>query len=138
MACTYGLTDYGFYVSEFCGDKIADDDFFKYASKAEDYVRGMTGINLDSLSGNQLRLAKKAICAIAEMMQDEARVSSRVFSPEKTVSSETVGKHSVSYGSQSLSSSDLKYMGDRKREILQMYLGSLMKARSYPCTHRTL
>lgn len=138
MACTDGLVDYVFYISEYYGTAISDDDFLKYASRAEDYVRFVTSANLDTLNGQPLTLVKKAICAVAEVLQDEARVSSRAFSSGKTVSSETVGKHSISYGSQSLSSSDLKYLEDKKTEIIRMYLGSLLKARSYPCTHRTL
>lgn len=129
--------DYGFYKNTYLGNVIDVDDFPRLSERASEYIYGVTQGMSDKATGRNAEAVKKAVCAIAEVMVDEEKMSSKTFSAERPVSSETVGSYSVSYGSPSLSNSEVGYIETRKKEILRIYLGWMFKVRSYPCTHRT-
>lgn len=128
--------DYGFYTGVYLGDLISETDFPRLAERASEYLSGATDGASDALAGKGETQLQKATCAIAEVLQDEARMAAASFSADQRVSSETVGSHSVSYGSGGLSSAQLEYLEARKQEILLLYLGRLFRVKSYPCTHR--
>lgn len=136
--------DYDFYINKYYGDQIDSDDFQKFAERASDYVYGFT----QGLSDNVTKLktreqVQKATCAIAELLHDEYKISSKAFSSEAIISSETVGSHSVSYGNANISQEEVDYLNGKKLDALRLYLGNLpefarlFRTRSYPCTHRT-
>lgn len=128
--------DYSFYVNEYFGEAVEEEDFRRLSDRASEYICGATGGASDRVTGSNMVMIKKATCAIAEVLLDEEKLLRRSFSEDKVISSESVGSHSVSYGSPSLSSADVQCLAQRKKEILQVYLGWLFKVRSYPCTHR--
>lgn len=135
--------EYEFYANVYFGNEIAPEDFQRLSARASEYVYGMTRGLCEKVPEGNMEAVQKAVCAVAEILQDEGRMASRSFSAGKTISSETVGSHSVSYGSPSISGADLEYLENRKREVLALYLSGvpiladLFKARSFSCTHRT-
>lgn len=134
--------DYKFYTDVYYGDQISKEDFPRLSERASDYIRGVTKGISDKATGNSLESVKKAMCAIAELVQDESKMTANVFSGEQTVSSESVGSWSKSYRAVSLSSSEIEYLNNQKKEALLLYLGNLaefspiFKVRSYPCVHK--
>lgn len=136
--------DYDFYINKYYGDQIEADDFPKFAERASDYVYGYTQGLSDNVANTKTReQVQKATCAVAELLHDEYKISSKAFSSEAVISSESVGSHSVSYGSTSISQSEVGYLNGKKQDALKMYFGNLpefaklFRTRSYPCTHRT-
>lgn len=135
--------DYEFYRDVYFGDAITEDDFPQLSERASDYIRAMTQGVSDTVTGWQMEAVKKATCAIADIMQDEKRMSASAFSGDAAISSETVGSWSRTYRSTSISSAEVEYINGRKRDALLLYLGNLaafaplFKVRSYPCQHRT-
>lgn len=135
--------EYEFYANVYFGNAIKPEDFQRLSARASEYVYGMTRGLCEKVPDEDMEAVQKAVCAVAEILQDEGRMASRSFSAGKTISSETVGSHSVSYGSPSISGADLEYLENRKREVLALYLSGvpiladLFKARSFSCTHRT-
>lgn len=133
--------DYTFYTDVYYGDQISEGDFPRLSERASDYIRAVTQGISDNVTGNAEEAVKKAMCAVAEVIQDESRIISKAFSKEAAVSSETVGSWSRSYGSTSLSDTEIEYLENRKRESLLLYLGNLeefsaiFKVRSYRCLH---
>lgn len=134
--------DYTFYTEVYYGDQISEEDFPKMSELASDYIRAVTkGISDNVTNEIDITAVKKAMCAVSEVIQDEIRITSKAFSGEATVSSETVGSWSRSYGTTSLSDSEIEYLDNRKKDVLLLYLGNLLdfasifKVRSYPCLH---
>lgn len=136
------VVDYDFYANIFLGNTISPDDFFRLAARAFDYVNGKTGGIAEKVQGRDREAVQKAVCSVAEVLQDEARMSAKTFSEGAEVSSETVGSWSRSYRSASLSGNEAAYLAERKREALELYLGALpafaglFKVRSYRCGGR--
>lgn len=128
--------DYEFYTDVYYGNAISEEDFPRLAERATDYIFGITGGESDRLEGNDKAMLKKATCAIAEVMQDESHMNTAEFSTEQRVSSETVGSHSVSYGTGGVSGAAMEYIESRKKEALKIYLGHLFRVKSFPCTCR--
>lgn len=135
--------DYEFYRDVYFGNAIAEEDFLRLSERASEYVYSVTEGLSNRVSGNALEHVKKAVCAIAEAVQDEGRMSAKSFSDSPAVSSETVGSWSRSYAATKISSAELDYIASRKRDALLLYLGNLpefaavFKVRSYPCQHMT-
>lgn len=134
--------DYTFYTDVYYGDQISEGDFPRLSERASDYIRAVTkGISDKVTDETSVTAVKKAMCAVSEVIQGESRITSKAFSGEATVSSETVGSWSRSYGTTSLSDSEIEYLNNRKREAVLLYLGnltefaSIFKVRSYPCIH---
>lgn len=134
--------DYTFYTEVYYGDQISEENFPKMSERASDYIRAVTkGISDNVTNEIDITAVKKAMCAVSEIIQDEIRITSKAFSGEATVSSETVGSWSRSYGTTSLSDSEIEYLDNRKKDALLLYIGNLLdfasifKVRSYPCLH---
>lgn len=128
--------DYEFYADVYYGNAIAEEDFPRLAERATDYIFGITSGESDRLTGNDKIQLQKATCAIAEVFQDESRMNTAEFSTEQCVSSETVGGHSVSYGTGGVSGAAIEYIESRKKEVLKIYLGHLFRVKSYSCACR--
>lgn len=136
------LADYDFYVNLYLGDKITPDDFPRLSARASEYIRGLTRCRVECVPQCQREPIQLAVCAVAEIMQDEGRMVSRSFSGEQTIASESVGSYSVSYGSPSISSAEADYIENQKREAALNYLctvpalADMFGVKSYRCTHR--
>ena len=134
--------DYQFYKDVFLGNAISPDDFPRLAERASEYLSSATGGLAGKVSGPALEAVKKAVCALAEVIQDESGMTSASFSGRGAKTSETVGGHSVSYASPGFSTAQAEYIAARKRDALLLYLGnvppfdSLFKVRSFACLHR--
>ena len=134
--------DYDFYANVYLGDKITPEDFPRLALRASEYIRRLTRCRVERVPKCQRQPIQLAVCAVAELMQDERRMVSRSFSGEQVVSSESVGSHSVTYGSPSISSSEADYIANQKRETALNYLctvpalADMFGVRSQRCTHQ--
>ena len=128
--------DYDFYVNVYLGNAIEPEDFPRLSLRASEYVYSLTRGLCEKVPEEQRDAVQRAICAVADVLLDEQRMTARI-------ASETVGSHSVSYGSPSLSAAEIEYLGNRKRDAVLLYLSeipalaSLFKVRSFPCIHRT-
>lgn len=135
--------DYDFYTNVYLGNTIDEKDFTRLSMRASEYIYGLTRGLCDKVPKEYQEAVQRAVCSVAEVMQDEQRMTARSFSSEKAVSSETVGSHSVSYTSPSVSGAEVEYIANRKKEAVLLYLSeipalaSLFKVRSYQCIHRT-
>lgn len=80
--------DYSYYSIEFLGNKIAEADFPRVASRASEYLDSITAGIITKLQAVPEEV-KKATCAIAE----------KIYSKEQgqEVVSESVGSYSVTY-----------------------------------------
>lgn len=134
--------DYTFYKDVFLGDAIEADVFPRLAERASEYVFGVTKGLSDQVSGPALEAVKKAVCAVAEVVQDENRMNAGGFSGKGAKTSETVGGHSVSYANPGFSYSQVEYIAARKRDAILLYLGNvppfqdLFKVRSFSCHYQ--
>lgn len=133
--------DYDFYLNTYFGNAIPADDFPRLSTRASDYIRSATNGLSDTVDGWQLEAVKKTSCAVADALLDEEIMNAGAFSGEQTVSSETVGSWSRSYGSSSVSAASVEYIEKRKTGALTLYLkglpafAQLFKVRSYRCPH---
>lgn len=133
--------DYDFYLNTYFGNAIPEDDFPRLSTRASDYIRSATRGLSDTVDGWQMEAVRKASCAIADVLLDEEIMTAGAFSGEQTVSSETVGAWSRSYGSFSISTASAEYNEKRKTDALTLYLkglpafASMFGVRSYRCLH---
>lgn len=134
---------YDFYQNVYLGVAIkSSEDFVRLSGRAYDYVYSFTKGRSEKVTGKDAEMVKKAVCAIAEIFQDEQKMTENAFSDEKAVSSETVGSWSRSYKTVSFSASEADYLDGRKREALLLYLGNIrafsgiFRVQSYPCVHK--
>lgn len=131
--------DYGFYVNDFYGNAIQEEDFPRLSSRASDYIRSVTKGISDKVDSLQMVDVKKCTCAIAEILLDENIMEASAFSGGQAVSSESVGSWSKSYASPGLNSVQVEYIEKRKADALMLYLGNLQAFRpifrvsSYRC-----
>lgn len=137
------FVSYVFYKKNYLGNKINEDDFPYLSDRAYDYVYAQTKGIIDIVTGRALEMGKKAVCAIAEVIQNEDYAASkRTDGNGGVVSSESVGSWSKSYAT-GMNVSEAEYMGKRKRELLKLYLGtvpefaSIFRVTSYRCVHET-
>lgn len=135
--------DYGFYVSEYCGESIDGSNFPRLSLRASAYLDSCT-MGRAKKHPDMYEL-KMACCAIAEQYQaiEAAQISAQkslnaaLGSEGKEVSSETVGSWSRSYRSAGESAASalgaVKNSQSDLSEIVRMYLGStgLLKVRGY-------
>lgn len=139
---TSQYADYDFYVNVYLGNKITPDDFPRLSARASEYIRGLTRRRVECVPQCQREPIQLAVCAVAEIMQDEGLMVSRSFSGEQVVSSESVGSYSVSYSSPSISSSESDYIAQQKRETALQYLctvpalADMFGVRSHRCRHQ--
>lgn len=133
--------DYDFYLNTYFGNAIPEEDFPRLSTRASDYIRSATRGLSDTVDGWQMDAVRKASCAVADALLDEEIMTAGAFSGEKTVSSETVGEWSRSYGSSSFSAAAAEQIEKRKTDALMLYLKNLpafaplFKVRSYRCLH---
>lgn len=128
--------DFEYYVCTYLGSAVSEDAFPQLAMKASAYVDYITMNRARSAAGNAGDAVKNAVCALAEIIQDGGKLNAVSTDTERPVSSETVGAWSRSYGSRSVSATDVQLLEARKREAAAMYLApyGLLKARGYcPC-----
>lgn len=138
--------DYDFYRNVFLGNSISQEDFPRLSERASDYVRGVTQGLSDTVGDHDhgcRDAVQKAVCAVAEVLQDEENMNARGFSGEAVVSSESVGDWSRSYRDPSVSGSAVKYINSRKQEAVQLYLRAqpcfrdLFGVQSFSCLHKS-
>lgn len=135
-------TDFDFYQGVFFGNQIESEDFPRLAERASDFIRSATqGISDRVTSDADMAQLQKATCAVAEVIQAEEHMTSKAFSGDQAVVSETVGSWSRNYGAANLATAELEYIDKRKREALVLYLGTvpmfsdLFRIRSFRCNH---
>lgn len=122
---------YDFYVTEFYGDILTDENFDKCASRASDYIDYLTMGKAKSYTDTDNVLAR-CCCALAEQYPSLDALTVSVADGE--VASETVGSHSVSYRS----SAEVKASWQANLlSIAQMYLTPTgLLYRGVPCIRR--
>ena len=58
--------DYKYYVQEYCGDTIREDEFSGYVRRAESYIRKLTYVKGDIFSAEN-EAVKDAVCAVSDV-----------------------------------------------------------------------
>jgi len=114
---------YEYYRNEYIGESISQSDFPFFSGMASQYIDAATMRRAKKATGAILDAVKNAVCAIAEIMQDEKNMNSTAFSKEAPLTSETVGSWSKSYGTRSVSGIEIDLISARKKEALLIYLG---------------
>ena len=86
--------DYNFYTSEYMGSAIPETAFPAVERAASDYINYITHnrIKPDELPEAVMAKVKMAVCAVGEICYKQT-----VEDENPTVSSESVGNHSISY-----------------------------------------
>lgn len=125
--------DYDYYVDNYMGKSISEEDFTSLSIKASAYVDWVTMQRAKTATGDALEAIKSAVCALCEIIQDGEKLNVISSDTERPLSSETVGGWSRSFGSKSVSANDLQLIENRKRETVMMYLApyGLLQARGY-------
>ena len=129
--------DYTFYTGSYLGNAIREEEFPRLAARACEQLRAWTGgaVRPEEKSPEAV---KKAVCALAEVLRDEERLSAAAFGEDRRLAGETVGDWSRSYAVSGPTDTELKLLERRKREALELYLGGLFpgKVRSWPSAPR--
>lgn len=125
--------DYDYYVDNYMGKSISEEDFTSLSVKASAYVDWVTMQRAKNATGDASEAIKSAVCALCEIIQDGEKLNVISSDTERPLSSETVGGWSRSFGSKSVSANDLQLIENRKREAVMMYLApyGLLQARGY-------
>lgn len=125
---------YEFYKNEYGGNAIAESDFNGLANRASAYITAATCGRAANAVGDDLTAIQMATCELAEVFQDEQRLNSQTFSSTGSIASESVGGWSRSYGTKTLSATDLELLAARKRSALLIYLQgtNLLQVNGYP------
>lgn len=126
-------TDYAYYTDNYMGSAVGPMDFPRLAERASAYINAATMNRAATAAGARLEAVKMAVCALAEVIQDEERLGRRTFSTERPLQSESVGTWSKTYGNASATAAETGLLESRKREVLQIYLGpyGLLRMRGY-------
>ena len=113
------LTDYSFYKDVFHGDLLTEDNYEKYATRADAWLDQLTYGRYENpdLSESVLQKVKLSECALAELCFSIATDAASNPSIEK----ETVGSHSVTYRG---STDSISGWSARIRETASRYLMS--------------
>lgn len=125
---------YEFYRNEYGGNAIEEADFDGLAIRATAYINAATSGKAMSAVGDDLTAVQMATCELAEIFQDENRLNAMTFSSTGSISSESVGGWSRSYGTKTLSAADLQLLTARKKSALLIYLQGtgFLQATGYP------
>lgn len=125
--------DYNYYVDNYMGKSISEEDFTSLSVKASAYVDWVTMQRAKTATGDASEAIKSAVCSLCEIIQDGEKLNVISSDTERPLSSETVGGWSRSFGSKSVSANDLQLIENRKREAVMMYLApyGLLQARGY-------
>lgn len=135
----FGCVDYDFYTNVFLGRET--EDFPRLAARAGEFVDGLCRGKCRTVPERDWDLLRFAVCAVIELLEDEARMERRAFPDGATLAGETVGDYSVSYSNRALSCAEIEYLDKKKREAAIRYLSavpalkSLFSVRSFPCIH---
>lgn len=132
--------DYDFYIADYKGSTVPADQFDALAQKASAYIDYITMNRAKNAAGAALYAVQNAVCALAEVMADEAKMDTTAYSTAQPVASETVGGWSRSYGTRTVSTVDAQRIESRKRETAAMYLAphGLLYRGGCKCTLPTL
>lgn len=129
--------DYTFYTGSYLGNAIREEDLPRLAARACEQIQAWTGgaVRPEEKSPEAV---KKAVCALAEVLQAEERLSAAAFGEDRGLAGETVGDWSRSYAATIATDTELKLLERRKREVLELYLGRLFPGRvqSWPSVPR--
>lgn len=132
--------DYSFYTDQYYGDQISETDFPRLAERATDFVRAYTYGISDKVSGFALEMVQKCTCAIAEIANDEDKMTANAFAAGGVKTGETVGPWSKSFSS-GLTGSAIDYLEKRRKDVIWIYLRNLREFselfvyKSYRCVH---
>lgn len=126
--------DYTFYQTEYGGSAISEEAYPALSLRAAAFINMATSGAAKRATGDTLYQVKMANCALAEIYQDETRITSSAFSTEGSVQSETVGNWSRTYGSRAFSAADAEMFAQRRKDALALWLGGtgLLKVRAVP------
>lgn len=128
--------DYTYYSTVYMGAALAEGVFPALAVKASAYVDYVTMGRAKNAAGDAADAVKNAVCALCEIINDGSKLNAASTDTERSVSSETVGAWTRSFGSKNVSGTDVQLIESRKREAVVMYLApyGLLRARGYgPC-----
>lgn len=128
--------DYTYYSTVYMGASLTEDTFPSFAEKASAYVDYVTMGRAKNAAGDAADAVKNAVCALCEIINDSSKLNAVSTETERSVSSETVGAWTRSFGSRNVSGTDVQLIESRKRESVAMYLApyGLLRARGYgPC-----
>lgn len=102
--------DYEFYSTKYLGELVSEDDYPKYEMKARDELDYYTRMRIPFVKDeNKMERVKMCECKLIDLLfnydQELAKIKEyEDKTVEGVVSSETVGKHSISYQKASLRS----------------------------------
>lgn len=128
--------DYTYYSTVYMGASLTEDTFPSFAEKASAYVDYVTMGRAKNAAGDAADAVKNAVCALCEIINDSSKLNAVSTETERSVSSETVGAWTRTFGSRNVSGTDVQLIESRKREAVAMYLApyGLLRARGYgPC-----
>ena len=135
--------DYTYYVSEFRGTLIAEEDFDAAALRASLFLDYYTMNRAKQQP--ELEALKLACCALAEEYHTiitAARQQSQTMAGDGEMQSQTVGGYSVTYRSRGEALSEASAQAQsRLAQVARQYLahtGLLYRGGVCRCTHRTL
>ena len=91
---------YGYYSTEYFGDKLTDSEFPKYLKRARLEVNTYTFNKVNGFSDSEIETQvyneiRDCLCEVAEKIKSVEKTDG------KEISSESLGSHSVSYSSKS-------------------------------------
>ncbi len=124
--------DYPYYVDAFGGTAIAESDFPALAGRASAQVDAATRGRAERTSGAARLAVQNAVCALAEVLQDERRMDETSFRAGGGVNKESVGSWSRTCEA-GPSAAGSERIEARKREALAVYLAGtgLLRAGAY-------
>ena len=131
------IADYEFYRENYYGDQLTEENFPKYATRADAHLDELTmgKYACDRLPAETVEAVKMAECAIADLCLNLEQAELQSDAAWK-VEGEKVGNHSVTYRN----SAEIAQQTQKQiRAAAARYLlrWGLLN-RSIPCMHRTL
>lgn len=86
--------DYTFYITEYCGVMLTEDDFGRLSIRASDFISYYTRNKANPEDDN----VKKCCCALAERYSAIEEANAKRTEVGGDITSQTVGSYSVTYG----------------------------------------
>ncbi len=131
------IADYGFYRENYYGTLLTEENFPKYADRADSHLDELTMGRYadDRLRGEPLVAVKKAECAIADLCLNLEQAELQSDAAWK-VQSEKVGNHTVQFRN----NAEIAEQTEKQiRKVAVRYLGryGLMYKGINVCMHRT-
>ncbi len=124
--------DYAYYADAFGGTALSEDVFPALARRASAQIDAATRGRAAHTGGAARLAVQNAVCALAEVLQDEDRMNESAFRAGGGLKSESVGSWSRSYET-GLCAAGSERIEKRKREALAVYLAGtgLLRAGAY-------